>query len=320
MTLENMKVIAKENNGTIPAGMAMTMTDLEIRRAIKHGYLKEYPKKVQSPEPKKNPKEEFEGGAKKASAKKTAPKSSKKGGQAEKKEQLSVSAPTGTAPAFSKEQKDTYSRLDGLIYDRMNDMKKSSFDIAFALHIIYENGYFKIDGYKNIYDYARERYGIARGTTNNFINLVERFADLKNQESLELKPEFSDYSSTQLICMLGHTDDELKEKNITPSMSSRDIKKALRDDSNARGETVNSLNGAKSYLIEDDEKESIEQEEFLYNVVLEMTKETFSDSPDFDAPDVAETCVKDFLSADTCIRVMAKLLLLGRRIQIIEVL
>lgn len=311
MTIEVMKTIAAENNGTIPAGMAMTMTDLEVRRAIKHGYLKEDLKKVQSLKPKKNPRKEFEEGAK----------------QAEKKEELPAPVASGTVSTFSKEQKATYSRLDGLIYDRMNDMKKSSFDIAFALHSIYENGYYKIGGFKNIYEYASKRYGIARGTTNNFINLVERFADLKNQESLELKPEFADYSSTQLICMLGHTDDELKEKNITPSMSSRDIKKALKDSGNgSKGESVNTLNGGKSASKNSGTGSDTEDEEsgnesglnkIRANIVLELTKESFSGFPDFGSADT-DTCVMEVLAGKA--KVIAKLLLSGHRIQILDIL
>lgn len=315
MTITNMKEIAKENNGIIPAGIAMTMTDFEIKKAIQHGYLKEAPEKVHAPEPKKEPKKK----SKKSPAGKVAPK---KDGQAEEKADLPAPVEEKPASIFSKEQKDAYSRLDGLIYERMNDMKKSSFDIAFALYVIYENGYFKIDGYKNIYDYARERYGIARGTTNNFINLVDRFGDLKTRGVLELKPEFSDYSSTQLICMLGHTDEELKEKNITSSMSSRDIKKALKADVDARGEALNSLNDIKSDLIEGDEADnideadSVEEKKLLYNVVLEMTKETFNGFPDFGSAD-SDTCVLEILAEN--VKVITKLLLLGHRLQVIEI-
>lgn len=332
MTLENMKVIAAENNGTIPAGMAMTMTDLEVRRAIKHGYLKEDPKedflagmkkkeeKVQSPEPKKTTGK----GSVKASKKEVPEKTAET--ENNDNENVVINLP---ASEFSKEQKDIYRKLDGLIYDRMNDMKKSSFDIAFALHFIYENCYYKIGGFKNIYEYASKRYGIARGTTNNFINLVDRFADLKNQESFELKSEFADYSSTQLICMLGHTDDELKEKNITPSMSSRDIKKALKDSGNrSKGEDVNTLNGGGSSRKGSDKESDIENEnedketrnesglnELRTNVVLEITKKSFSDSYWKTAE---EEAVLEILKEK--VKVISKLLLSGHCIQILDIL
>ena len=314
MTLENMKEIAKENNGIIPAGIAMNMTDFEVSKAIKAGYLKEAPVKPDVSKAKKTPAE--------PAAKAEKPKPAKKKAAAGKEETPAKESPAMNPPAveFSKDQKDAYSLLDGIIYDRMNDMQKSSFDIAYALHSIYCNNYYKIDGYKNIYDYARERYGISRGTTNNFINITERFAVL-DKPAFELKPDYSGFSSTQLICMLGHTDEELKEKGIAPGMSSRDIKKALKDNG-SKGEAINAVNGGKSDLEKspagDGEEESSggELNEVRANIVLELTKESFSGFPDFGSAD-SDTCVMEVLAGKA--KVIAKLLLLGHRIQILDI-
>lgn len=334
MTLTNMKEIAKENNGTIPAGIAMTMTDFEIKKALEHGYLKEEPGKVQPPEPKKgNRKSPAKKESGKTSNNKPASKSSTKSGQAEKKktappdkkEASDKKAPAITppsAPEFTKEQKDNYTFFDGVIYDRMNDMQKSSFDIAYALHMIYEYGLYKIDGYKNIYNYANERYGIARGTTNNFINIVDRFAVL-DKPYFELKSDYSGFNSTQLICMLGHTDDELKDKGINSAMSSREIKKALKDSEiSSKGETVNTVNGGKSDVDGlsgndgSDTADDRQLNELQANIVLELTKESFSSFPNFGSAD-SDTCVMEVLAQK--VKVITKLLLLGHSIQILDI-
>lgn len=302
MTLTNMKEMAMAHGGIIPPGVAMNMTDLEIRRAIKAGYLKEVPEKMDE-----------------SKVKKVTTKATGKG-KTDAKPKKAPAVMNPPAVEFSKEQKDDYSRLDGIIYDRMRDMQKSSFDIAFAVHGIYQNNYYKIDGYKNIYEYSRERYGIARGTTNNFINIVDRFADL-DKPALALKPDYSGFSSTQLICMLGHTDDELKEKGITPEMSSRDIKKALKG-TGSKGESINALNGGKtdmdstsSDVNDDDTADDRPLNELQANVVFELVKSDLLDFPE--NPDEIEAYVTKLLGDK--VKVIAKLLQLGHCIRVLDI-
>ncbi len=311
MTVREMKEIAKQNNGVIPAGLVMTMTDFEISMAIKHGYLKDVSEKVQSPELKKEIKKDIlKSSEMKVSEEKQQGKKSK-----ENDGDKNVNVINPPVSQFSKEEENIYRNLDGLIYDRMADMQRSSFDIAYAVYSIYSKAYYKIDGYKNIYDYARERYGISRGTTNNFINIVDRFCDLK-KPVFELKPEFADFNSTQLICMLGHTDDELKEKKIVPEMSSRDIRKALKDkdgENKGNSEVVNILNGGKS----DAEEAGVEGlKELQFNVVLELNESCLQNLPE--SSDKFESYISDILMGKA--KVICKLLKSGHCIQILDIL
>ncbi len=112
-----------------------------------------------------------------------------------------------------------------------NELKKvdSAFErIAFNLYWFYENKAFEVVGYKNIYDMASKEFGIARGTTSNFINVVDRFAERdENGNVIErISKNYKDFKSSQLIAMLGKSDEELKE--IDAEMSVREIKKALK--------------------------------------------------------------------------------------------
>lgn len=347
MTLTTMKEIARDHGGTIPPGIAMDMTDLEINRAIKAGYLKEPPERMDTANFKKVPAKATRAVAKDKTAKTTKSTGKDKAADAKPGSRKTESAPAGTdgqgkfeivegadgqgklelverdghpvavarpgGGQFTEEERDAYSRLDGIIRDRMQDMQKASFDIAFALHDIYQHSYHKIGGYKDIYGYAKERYGISRGTTNNMINIVDRFGA---PDGPGLKPAYAGFSSTQLICMLGHTDTELKD--IRPQMSSREIKKALKG-KGAKGETVNTLNGGKpaANAPDDDGPAPAVRVTGPVRVIAEMTKE---DMPDFiDPEDRAD------VEAYVCNLLMSKAediagsLLLGHHIRILDI-
>ncbi len=326
MTITNMEKIAKENGGIIPEEIVTTMTNFEIKKALKYGFIKEEPKKpatVQSPEPKKETAKESKGTPKKGTSKEAPAEMM----EAKTKDDISADM-NPPAVVFNDEQKKAYRTLNGLIYDSMQSMRKSSFDIAFAVHSIYTQGFYKIDGYKNIYEYGRECYGLARGTINNFINMVDRFCicDEENGKPVyQLKEDFSKYNPTQLICMLGHTTEELKEKDIRPEMSSRDIKKALKDGgaNDAKGEPLNILNGDNASLKKSESGKDAEEEEnaskkLRCNVILELDKNSLylSDVPE--AVEISQDCILDRLSEK--VKVIYKLLYSGHRVQILDIL
>lgn len=132
---------------------------------------------------------------------------------------------------ITAEDKKDFDHFDSMIYDGMESISKSGYAVAFALHSIYTKRLYRVDGYKNVYSYALERYGLSRTTCNDFINMVERFGKLSEnkQECItEIKPEYELYGSSQLLAMKGHTDDEIKDAKINPSMSVREIKKAFK--------------------------------------------------------------------------------------------
>lgn len=101
--------------------------------------------------------------------------------------------------------------------------------IAFNLHWIHANEAYKTAGKENIYDYARDKFDIARGTTHGYITVAERFGR-KAQESdtLCLMDEYEGYSPSQLIIMAGYTDEQLKLAEISKEMSCRNMKAALK--------------------------------------------------------------------------------------------
>lgn len=129
------------------------------------------------------------------------------------------------------EDKNEFKHLDNIIYESMNSISKSGYAVAFSIHTIYTKKLYRVDGYKNVYNYALERYGLSRTTCNDFINMVERFGKITGNEKeciTEIRPEYELYGNSQLLAMKGYNDAEIKDAKINPSMSVREIKKALK--------------------------------------------------------------------------------------------
>lgn len=115
------------------------------------------------------------------------------------------------------------------IHKSLNSVQSSFTRIAFDLHWILSSSAFKLLGYKNVYDYAAKEHGIAKGTCNNFINIVERFAvrDEAGNVVEQIRPELKDYQSSKLIVLLGVEDAQLTEFSV--DMSVREMKKKVKD-------------------------------------------------------------------------------------------
>lgn len=129
------------------------------------------------------------------------------------------------------EDKNEFKHLDNIIYESMNSISKSGYAVAFSIHTIYTKKLYRVDGYKNVYNYALERYGLSRTTCNDFINMVERFGKISGNEKeciTEIRPEYELYGNSQLLAMKGYNDAEIKDAKINPSMSVREIRKALK--------------------------------------------------------------------------------------------
>lgn len=128
---------------------------------------------------------------------------------------------------YSKEMVLEMNKRSKSIKTELGKIESSFSKIAFNLHWIYENESYKTLGYKNVYDFAKIEFGIARGTCNNFINVVERFAKRVDGKIAEQIDDcYKDFKSSQLILMLDLSDSEIKKLNC--GMSVRDMKKEIK--------------------------------------------------------------------------------------------
>ena len=88
---------------------------------------------------------------------------------------------------------------------------------------------------QNIYDYAYDNYNIARGTCSNWLKVVDNFGVLNKQTGFYgLDSRLQDFSITQLILIRGLTIEQIQTANITPDMSTREIKQIAKDELNLK--------------------------------------------------------------------------------------
>ena len=220
----------------------------------------------------------------KSATKKTVTKSATKAAESEKK----LPAMNPPEDIITVEDKNEFQKLDGVIYDSMENISKSGYAVAFAIHTIYTKKLYRVDGYKNVYSYALERYGLSRTTCNDFINMVERFGKISgnNREGItEIRPEYELYGNSQLLAMKGYNDAEIQKAKITPSMSVREIKKALK--------------GEKPE-VKKEKKEDEKGDSRYFNLVAKVTHSIG-------------------LQNEDVISVIDKLLLMGHKIYIVDV-
>ncbi|TCL59971.1 hypothetical protein EDD76_103162 [Kineothrix alysoides] len=168
------------------------------------------------------------------------------------------------ADVYSKEMITELNSHVKIIRSEMNKIEGSFSKIAFNLYWINENGAFKALGYKDVYSFAKAEFGIARGTANNFINVVERFGKrIDGHISEPIADEYKTYKSSQLIVMLGMDEKDLEK--INSDMSVREMKKVKK------GETEQSEgrhNNSSSDSSSDDNTVDVESKEINRTVMI----------------------------------------------------
>lgn len=85
---------------------------------------------------------------------------------------------------------------------------------------IRDNKTFEEDGYKSIYEFAEDVYGITRSTASRWMEINDKFS--KDGNSPELAAEYKEYGKSQLQEMLYLDNKQLEEVN--PDMTVREIK------------------------------------------------------------------------------------------------
>lgn len=113
----------------------------------------------------------------------------------------------------------------GNIKTEFRKIDKSVFKIAFEVHWLYDNQAYIPFGYNNIYDFAKFEFGIARGTTSDYINMIDRFGERDKLDNFtgNIMEKYKAYSSSKLIAMHDFLDSEI-DSLLKPEMSVREIK------------------------------------------------------------------------------------------------
>lgn len=122
------------------------------------------------------------------------------------------------------------SRVDS-IHRALDVIEKNFVYIAFDLYWIYENRAYKSMGCESITDFCKKKFGFSKTTTYEYLELVERFGERDEKGDLlecKIDPVYKDYSKSKLSAISGLSDEEIKSLDITPDMSTRDIKKVVK--------------------------------------------------------------------------------------------
>lgn len=120
--------------------------------------------------------------------------------------------------------------VDVLITNEIESAATSNLRIAFFLRVAYDKELYKVSGFKNIYDYANDKFYLARGTVSDYINMVQNFGILNEETGFyTLDDRLKKYSLTQLVCMKKLSIEQIEKNNITPDTSTREIRQIVKD-------------------------------------------------------------------------------------------
>lgn len=100
--------------------------------------------------------------------------------------------------------------------------------LAVGLAKIDADKLYEVDGYKNIYEFAKERYSISKSTCYDFLGLVSVFGLTSDSKPL--------YTSKQMVVMLPYVRKGGNIDEFSPNMSVREIKKFIKDKLSTRVE------------------------------------------------------------------------------------
>lgn len=132
---------------------------------------------------------------------------------------------------YWQEKKNLANTLKNYLLSEVNACATSQLKIAFVLKVVYDKELYRVDDYKNIYDYAYDNFNIARGTVSNWLKVVDNFGVLNNETGFySLDDRLKNFSITQLILVRGLTIEQIEQNNITSDMTIRDIKKIVADE------------------------------------------------------------------------------------------
>lgn len=99
----------------------------------------------------------------------------------------------------------------------MDNIANNILKMGDALYHIKSDGLFVIEGYKDIYSFASEKFGISKSTCSRYIGLREYFG-------LE-----SQYSASQMIELLPCVREGWDISAVTPDMSVRQIRQFIKE-------------------------------------------------------------------------------------------
>lgn len=120
--------------------------------------------------------------------------------------------------------KDYYRYIEG-IQRCEESILESFFDIGRYLNLINENHLYKLENYKDIYEFAEDKFKYKKTSVVNMIAVYTKYQDSTDPTSID--EEYADYGYTALVELLPVPREEIKQ-NYTPADTVVDIRKSKK--------------------------------------------------------------------------------------------
>lgn len=118
-----------------------------------------------------------------------------------------------------------YQDAKNIIREKMKSSVENFIAIGYHLKHIDETGQYKEDCYANIWECAKQEFGFSQPKASRCINICKAYS--VNGDSPYIDERFKNFNTSQLQEMLPFKDDERLIGQITPDMSSREIRKEV---------------------------------------------------------------------------------------------
>ena len=135
-----------------------------------------------------------------------------------------------------------YDQAKNFIATSIKDIARSFVKIGYYLKYIKEKELYKEDGYRDIWEFAFDTYGISRSTASRYIAINNRFSEHGN--SPVLAAAYQDYSKSKLQEMLYLTDEQIE--NVTPEMTVKEIREVRETEQCIETEPAKCITGKSS--------------------------------------------------------------------------
>lgn len=120
-----------------------------------------------------------------------------------------------------------YQDAKNIIKEKMKSSVENFIAIGYYLKHIDETEQYKEDGYVNIWECAKQEFGFSQARASRCINICKAYS--VDGDSPYIDEQFKNFNPSQLQEMLPFKDDEHLIGQITPDMSSREIRKEIRN-------------------------------------------------------------------------------------------
>ena len=117
---------------------------------------------------------------------------------------------------------DNIDDMTDIIKNQLNDIAEGFVSVGYYLRKTDETMLYKQKGYKTIYEYAKDTFGIGRSTASRFMEINQKYSEDGYSPEIDLK--WSGYGSSKLTEMLGLPEDV--QEAIPVDATVRDIREA----------------------------------------------------------------------------------------------